>query len=128
MSRCDSAAIVPNTRELFPEPETPVNTVRRRLGISTSTSFRLFTRAPCTRIRSWLSATCRAGGRELVRGAIVSVPPRSAPFLDPEQVACGITEGAVPDAVRLVGRLLHHFGVTGLEPRERRGEVLGRQV
>ena len=60
MSRCDSAAIVPNTSELLPEPETPVNTVSRRLGISTLTSLRLLTRAPCTRIRSWLSAACRS--------------------------------------------------------------------
>ena len=58
ISRCDSAAIVPNTSELLPEPETPVNTVSRRFGISTLTSLRLFTRAPCTRIRSWLSAAC----------------------------------------------------------------------
>ena len=33
MSRCDSAAIVPNTSELLPEPETPVKTVSRRFGI-----------------------------------------------------------------------------------------------
>ena len=32
MSRRDSAAIVSNTSELLPDPETPVNTVRRRLG------------------------------------------------------------------------------------------------
>ena len=57
MSRCDSAAMVPNTSELLPEPEMPVNTVRRRFGISTLTSLRLLTRAPCTRIRSWLSAS-----------------------------------------------------------------------
>src|SRR6478736_4334511 len=56
MSRCDSAATVSNTRELFPEPDTPVNTVSRRFGSSTLTSLRLFTRAPWTRIRSWLSA------------------------------------------------------------------------
>src|SRR3954468_12055016 len=62
--RCDSAAIVPNTSELLPDPDTPVNTVSRRLGISTLTSLRLFTRAPCTRIRSWLSASC-AGDRRL---------------------------------------------------------------
>src|SRR5713226_63769 len=61
ISRCDSAAMVPNTRELLPEPETPVNTVSRRLGSSTLMSLRLLTRAPCTRIRSWLSATCSAG-------------------------------------------------------------------
>src|SRR4029077_14994185 len=58
ISRCDSAAIVSNTSELLPEPETPVNTVSRRFGIATLTSLRLFSRAPCTRIRSWLSAGC----------------------------------------------------------------------
>ena len=58
INRWDSAAIVPKTSELLPEPETPVNTVNRRLGISTLTSERLFTRAPITRIRSWLSAAC----------------------------------------------------------------------
>ncbi len=52
MSRCDSAAMVANTSELLPDTETPVNTVSRRLGISTFTFFRLFSRAPCTRIRS----------------------------------------------------------------------------
>ena len=51
-----------NTSELLPEPETPVNTVSRRFGISTLTSLRLFTRAPCTRIRSWLSAVQRGDG------------------------------------------------------------------
>src|ERR1700728_3749067 len=56
ISRCDSAAIVSNTSELLPEPETPVNTVSRRFGISTLTSFRLFWRAPCTRISSWPAA------------------------------------------------------------------------
>jgi hypothetical protein len=34
MRRCDSAAMAPKTSELLPEPETPVNTVRRRCGIS----------------------------------------------------------------------------------------------
>src|SRR5215216_4803288 len=58
ISRCDSAAIVANTSELLPEPDTPVNTVSRRFGISTLTSLRLFSRAPVTRIRSWLSAMC----------------------------------------------------------------------
>src|SRR2546430_6304011 len=50
--RCDSAAIVSNTSELLPEPDTPVNTVSLRFGISMLTSLRLFSRAPCTRIRS----------------------------------------------------------------------------
>ncbi|WP_236808226.1 hypothetical protein [Amycolatopsis albispora] len=71
--RCDSAAIVLNTSELLPDPETPVNTVSRRFGISTVTSFRLFTRAPCTRIRSWLSATC--GDRWPVRVLLLMLCP-----------------------------------------------------
>ena len=33
--------MVSNTSELLPEPDTPVNTVSRRLGISMLTSFRL---------------------------------------------------------------------------------------
>ena len=58
MSRCDSAAMVAKTSELLPEPEMPVKTVNLRFGISTLTFLRLFSRAPCTRIRSWLSAAC----------------------------------------------------------------------
>jgi hypothetical protein len=38
--------MVPNTSDDLPEPETPVNTVSRRLGSSTLTSLRLFSRAP----------------------------------------------------------------------------------
>src|SRR4029079_16634647 len=45
INRCDSAAIVPNTSELFPDPETPVNTVSRRFGMSRLMSRRLFSRA-----------------------------------------------------------------------------------
>jgi hypothetical protein len=56
MRRCDSAAIVAKTSELFPEPETPVKTVSRRFGMATETSLRLFSRAPWTRMRSWRSA------------------------------------------------------------------------
>ena len=40
------AAMVSSTRELFPEPETPVNTVILYLGISNETSFWLFSLAP----------------------------------------------------------------------------------
>src|SRR5215475_11991103 len=58
ISRCDSAAMVAKTRELLPEPETPVKTVSRRLGTSRLTFFRLFSRAPCTRMRSCESAAC----------------------------------------------------------------------
>ena len=50
ISRCDSAAIVPKTSELLPEPETPVNTVSRRFGMSRLTLRRLFSRAPRTSI------------------------------------------------------------------------------
>ena len=50
ISRCDSAATVPNTSELLPEPETPVNTVNRRFGMSRLTFLRLFSRAPRTSI------------------------------------------------------------------------------
>ena len=55
--------MVPKTSELLPDPETPVKTVSRRLGISTLMSLRLFSRAPCTRIRSWLSAHVHRGRR-----------------------------------------------------------------
>src|SRR5690242_20118538 len=50
ISRCDSAAIVPKTSELLPEPETPVNTVNLRFGMSRLMSRRLFSRAPRTSI------------------------------------------------------------------------------
>src|ERR1700712_2738788 len=105
--RCDSAAIVLKTNELLPEPETPVNTVSRRFGISTLTSLRLFTRAPSTRITSWLSATCSAGdcGSVLVAVLIASPSVRrgrlrcgswlrsrngSAQLLDADHVARGV--------------------------------------
>src|SRR3954451_23483128 len=125
ISRCDSAAIVPNTSELLPDPDTPVNTVRRRFGISTLRSLRLFTRAPCTRIRSWLSAACGAGERVPVLVAMLIV---SAELLDAEQVARGIAEGAVANSVRLLGRLLDDLGVAGLQPLEGAVEVRGGQV
>src|SRR3954465_9771710 len=67
--------MVANTRELLPEPETPVNTVSRRFGISMLTSLRLFTRAPYTRIRSWRSATCSAGDGVSVLRAMLIVSP-----------------------------------------------------
>src|SRR6188472_2762076 len=70
--------MVPNTSDDLPDPETPVNTVNRRLGISTLTSFRLFSRAPWTRIRSWLSARCSLGEAML---AIISCS-RPEPRLD----------------------------------------------
>src|SRR5437879_12070105 len=116
MSRCDSAAIVSNTSELLPEPDTPVNTVSRRFGISMLTSWRLFSRAPCTRIRSWPSPACGAGGVVSVLVALLIVSPsvrrgwlsarrRSADLVDADQVARGVADGAVADPVGLLGRL-----------------------
>src|SRR5919205_83782 len=119
ISRCDSAAIVSNTSELLPEPDTPVNTVSRRLGISTLTSLRLFTRAPTTRMTSWLSARRAAGACVSV---LVATSP-SAHLLDADEVAGGIAERAVADPVRLVGRLLDDLGVALLQPRERPVDV-----
>src|ERR1700704_3094979 len=122
--------MVPNTSELLPEPETPVNTVSRRFGISTLMSLRLFTRAPCTRIRSWLSATCGADDRATGRVAMLIVsspvgraPDCSAQLVDADLVARGVAERAVANPVRLLGRLLDYVGATGLQPLENTVEV-----
>src|SRR3954447_1873759 len=66
--------MVPNTSELFPEPETPVKTVSLRFGSSTLTSLRLFSRAPCTRITSWVSAS--SGWSAVFLGAMPEIVPR----------------------------------------------------
>src|SRR5688500_12252797 len=119
MSRCDSAAIVPNTSELLPEPDTPVNTVSRRFGISTLTSLRLFTRVPSTRIRSWRSPACCAADCESVWVATVVVSRiRVAPGLRHDLLqervdACEAGLRALLDAVlhrrvALLGRLEAH--------------------
>src|SRR5271155_3841483 len=129
MSRCDSAAIVPNTRELLPEPETPVNTVSRRFGISTLTSLRLFSRAPCTRIRPWLSAPCSAGDCVPVlvamlivfsvcsarrRGRQQCLAGRGSSVLNqPEDVSVGVGEGGHQPATTDVVRGLLHGGARG---------------
>src|SRR3954470_19995611 len=120
MSRWDSAAIVPNTSELLPEPETPVNTVSRRLGISMLTSLRLFSRAPWTRIRSWLSAT--AADRVSVLVATLIVPPylpresgdrRSLVLKQPEDVAVRVGHGGHQAAATDVVRGLLDGGTSG---------------
>src|SRR4051812_2954148 len=124
--------MVPNTSELLPEPETPVNTVSRRFGISTVTSFRLLTRAPCTRITSWWSAP-RSVGVARVLASVIGASWRatgaggSAQLLDADQVAGGVAHRAVADAVGLVGRLLDDVGVPRLQPLERVIEVLRRE-
>ena len=56
-----SAAMVAKTSELLPEPEMPVKVVSLRLGNSRSTSRRLFSRAPRTRMTSWVSAGWSVG-------------------------------------------------------------------
>src|SRR5215216_2738893 len=104
----------------------PVNTVSRRLGISMLTSLRLFSRAPCTRIRSWLSAGCSAGDFVSVVVAVL-IPDGSAQLLDADQVARGIAERAVANPVRLVGRLLHDLRVA-LQALEDAVDVVGGQV
>ena len=53
--------MVPVIREVFPAPETPVSTVRRPLGIATSTLFRLCRQQPST--RSHAVSSLRAGIR-----------------------------------------------------------------
>jgi hypothetical protein len=55
-----------------------VNTISRRFGILTLTSSRLFSRAPCTRIRSWLSAMCSAGDYVSVLVAMLIAPSAEA--------------------------------------------------
>src|SRR5512142_1797254 len=51
----------------------------------------------------------------------------SAQFLDADQVARRIAEGAVANPVRLLDRLLDDLGVAGLQPLEGAVEVLGGQ-
>ena len=107
MRRCDSAAIVPNTSELLPEPETPVNTVSRRFGSSTLTSLRLFTRAPCTRIRSWLSAAC--GARDVPRGHAHRPASRCSTRVDAREAALrSFLDAVLHRRVALLGRREPH--------------------
>src|SRR6478672_5089051 len=114
--------MVPNTSELLPEPDTPVNAVSRRFGISTLTSFRLFTRAPVTRIMSWLSATCSS---RLMR--VSSGKTGSGGLVDPDVVPGRVAERTVADAVRLVHRLLDDLRVGRLQALEQTVEVVALQ-
>ncbi len=109
MSRCDSAAIVPKTSELLPEPETPVKTVSRRFGISTLTSLRLLTRAPCTRITSWLSPVCRTSAGVPVLVAKLMPHPSCGSVMRASRfliglVTCFATHDGIPAAARTAWR------------------------
>src|SRR5580693_3448909 len=52
-SRWDSLAMVSNTIDDFPDPETPVKIVILRLGMRSETFFKLFSRAPRISMYSW---------------------------------------------------------------------------
>jgi hypothetical protein len=52
--RWASAAMVSNTSEDLPEPDTPTNAVTFRFGTRTATFRRLFSRAPVTEMNSCL--------------------------------------------------------------------------
>src|SRR5690606_3087520 len=90
MRRWDSAAIVAKTSELLPEPDTPVNTVSRRFGISTLTSLRLFSRAPWTRMRS-----CRSAGGVTSRGYATAGVPGARSGAGLEQVRAEVALAGV---------------------------------
>src|SRR6185369_3863433 len=57
--RCDSVAMVSNTMDDFPDPETPVKIVILRLGMRSETFFKLFSRAPRISIYSWVKMSLR---------------------------------------------------------------------
>ena len=106
ISRCDSAAIVPNTNELLPEPETPVNTVSRRLGRSTLTSFRLFTRGPVHADQVMLVGDVRSCRRRSLRRGHGHRQACAMRTMLPE----GSRKRAVSCAPGLRDRLLEHVG------------------
>src|SRR6185436_19478730 len=64
--RCPSAYTVSNASDDFPEPLTPVTTTSLSRGISTSTFFRLFSRAP--RISIVVRIGESSSGVEEIRG------------------------------------------------------------
>ncbi len=55
--RCASAYRVPKASDDLPEPDTPVKTTRALRGITTSTFFRLCSRAP----RTWMQPSAGSG-------------------------------------------------------------------
>ena len=76
-------------------------------------------------------ACARAPLRRRLRGRVIGLP-RSRSRVSAARwmrimVARGVAEGAVADAVRLLGRLLDDLGVAGLQPLEGAVEVRGGQ-
>ena len=54
-------------------------------------------------------------------------PDDSEWFVDADQVARGIAEGAVANSIRLCGRLLDDLGVAGLQPLDKvEGEITNK--
>src|SRR5512140_1472777 len=62
--RCPSAKIVSNASDDLPDPERPVMTTILSRGISTVMFFRLWTRAPTTRMEFAVIGTFAAGDEE----------------------------------------------------------------
>src|SRR5699024_5753137 len=133
-----SAAMVWNTKELLPEPETPVKTLRRRLGISTSMPRRLFSRAPWTWMTSCESAVAvwsRSAAVVAIGGFSFTGADRpgggcrpglhmaSADLLHADHIACRVAECAVAHPPVLVGGFLDHVDVAGLHGGEGRIHV-----
>jgi hypothetical protein len=110
ISRCDSAAMVSNTSDDFPDPDTPVTTVSRRFGMSSDTSRRLFSRAPRTRIApygSCPSATSTSTPRTALRG---TTPRTAGTERLPGRQQHGTPYG---DRVRQAGGMATEFTGTG---------------
>jgi hypothetical protein len=74
--------MVSNTKDDFPEPETPVNTVIFRRGMSTEMFLRLFSRAP----RTWMARSESDGCMLLLDEDPVY---RDEPFRTPRRVLFG---------------------------------------
>src|SRR6478672_1368954 len=128
MSRRDSAAIVPNTSELLPDPDTPVKTVRRRFGSSMLTSLRLFSRAPWTLIRSWLSAGVLIVSPcdPLIACSIQPCASDSPALpLEPVRVGEGARVRGDRETVRAVA-VLRHSGVLGQRLAAVQGQLHAR--
>jgi hypothetical protein len=74
-----------------PDPLTPVKTVRRRFGISSEMFFRLFSRAPTTRMTSCASATCPMDPSTMSGPSSGTSVPHTADVRCPQ---CGAASGS----------------------------------